>query len=60
MLGDWSTVQLLTRQGVAVDWSEAGDLFTHNQVQYRAETRVGLAVKRPAALSTVALTAPAT
>jgi HK97 family phage major capsid protein len=56
LLGDWNTVRVLSRQPVTVDWSEAGDLFTRNQMKFRAEARVGLAITRPGAISTVTLT----
>ncbi|MFE9927224.1 phage major capsid protein [Streptomyces sp. NPDC005774] len=57
LVGDWSTVTLLTRQGVKMDWSEAGPLFEKNLVKFRAEARIGVAFKRPGALATVDLTA---
>ncbi|MEF9904767.1 phage major capsid protein [Streptomyces sp. P9-A2] len=57
LVGDWSTVTLLTRQGVKMDWSEAGALFEKNLVKFRAEARIGVAFKRPGALATVDLTA---
>ncbi|MEV8396180.1 phage major capsid protein [Streptomyces sp. NPDC057596] len=55
LVGDWATVVLLTRQGVRMDWSEAGEHFTKNQVLFRSEARIGVAFKRPGALATVAL-----
>lgn len=57
LVGDWSTVTLVTRQGVKMDWSEAGALFEKNLVKFRAEARLGVAFKRPGALATVDLTA---
>lgn len=56
LLGDWRTVQILTRQGVRVDWSEAGELFERNKVKFRAEARIGVAIKRPGALARIELT----
>ncbi|MBV2357817.1 phage major capsid protein [Streptomyces sp. J2-1] len=56
LVGDWATVVLLTRQGVRMDWSEAGALFEKNQVKFRAEARIGIAFKRPGAVATVDLT----
>ncbi|MFM9723723.1 phage major capsid protein [Streptomyces scabiei] len=55
LVGDWSTVYLLTRQGVRMDWSEAGTLFEKNQVKFRSEARIGVAFKRPGAIATVEL-----
>lgn len=55
LVGDWSTVSILTRQGVRMDWSEAGTLFEKNLVKFRAEARIGVAFKRPGALATVEL-----
>lgn len=58
IVGDFSTVALLTRQGVRVDWSEAGaELFDRNLVKFRGEARIGVAVGRPSAFSVVDLTA---
>lgn len=57
LLADWTTVQILSRQPTTVDWSEAGELFERNMVKFRAENRVGLAVKRPNAVRVVELAA---
>jgi HK97 family phage major capsid protein len=55
LLADWSTVRVLARQPVTVDWSESGSLFEKNEVRFRCEARVGLALIRPPAVSTVQL-----
>jgi len=56
LLADWRTVSLLVREGVRVDWSEAGpDLFDKNLVKFRGEARVGLAITRPSAIAVISL-----
>lgn len=41
------SLKLYTDGRVAVDWDTSGDLFKHNQVQLRVESRFELAVTRP-------------
>ncbi|MFE9698527.1 phage major capsid protein [Streptomyces sp. NPDC006270] len=57
LVGDWTTVAILTRQGVVMDWSEAGEKFEKNLIKFRAEARIGVKISRPGALATVALAA---
>ncbi|MDH3045348.1 HK97 family phage prohead protease [Gordonia alkanivorans] len=42
---------------VDVEWDGSGDLFSHNQVQARVETRIGVSVYAPAAIYRVATAA---
>ncbi|MEU3227161.1 phage major capsid protein [Streptomyces sp. NPDC006976] len=55
LVGDWTTVSILTRQGVVMDWSEAGEKFEKNLIKFRAEARIGVRFARPGALATVTL-----
>jgi hypothetical protein len=67
VLADWSsdTVEIREREGVTLEWFEGGIVgmdgdtavsgWQRNQVQWRAEGRWGLAVKRPAAIIDVTL-----
>ena len=67
LLADWSsdTVEIREREGITLEWSEGGIVgmdgdtavsgWQRNQVQWRAEGRWGLAVKRPGAMIDVTL-----
>ncbi|MBM7788681.1 phage major capsid protein [Tenggerimyces flavus] len=58
LVGDFRMATLLTREGIRIDWSESvGESFQRNQIVFRAETRVGLAITRPGAFATVDLAA---
>lgn len=50
LVGDWSTVELLTRGGTRVDVDTAGTLFDTNSAKLRVEQRVGLKIGRPGAI----------
>lgn len=55
---DPSAVSIDNLGGIDVEWTaEAGDLFAHNQVQARVETRIGVSVYQPAAIYRVATAA---
>ncbi len=54
---DPSAVTLYTDGTVAVEWDTTGDDFTKNQITARAETRIGVAVKRPSRIVSVDLSA---
>lgn len=55
---DPNAVSIDTVGGVEVEWAkEAGDLFSHNQIQARVETRIGVSVYQPAAVVKVATAA---
>jgi HK97 family phage major capsid protein len=71
ILGDFrGSITAYERESVRVDWSESlwdpnllgtgsgANLFSTNQVIFRCEARIGLAVLRPSAFSKVTLTAP--
>lgn len=56
LLGDFrESAALFNTDGVRIDWSEAGDLFTHNEIQFRAEGRFNVAVYRPFAFVKIVL-----
>ncbi|WP_231632638.1 HK97 family phage prohead protease [Gordonia sp. HS-NH1] len=55
---DPAAVSIDNLGGIDIEWStEAGDLFAHNQVQARVETRIGVSVYAPAAVYKVATAA---
>lgn len=55
---DPNAVSIDTVGGVEIEWAkEAGDLFSHNQIQARVETRIGVSVYQPAAVVKVATAA---
>ncbi len=55
---DPSAVSIDTTGGIDIEWStESGELFSHNQVQARVETRIGVSVYAPAAVYKVATAA---
>jgi HK97 family phage major capsid protein len=71
ILGDFrGSITAYERETVRIDWSEhlwdpnllgtgsGANLFSTNQVIFRAEARIGLAVLRPGAFSKVTLAAP--
>ncbi len=52
---DPSAVSIDTLGGLDVEWStESGELFSHNQLPARVETRIGISVYQPAAIYRVA------
>lgn len=60
LVGDFAQARIKVREGVFVQWFEAGglgaagaEIASRNQVVARAEEAVGLAVERPAAFCTV-------
>jgi HK97 family phage major capsid protein len=57
ILADWTKALLAVREDVRLDLDKSGELFTHNQVQLRAEGRFGFGLTRPQAFAMVDLTA---
>lgn len=57
ILGDWSQLALFTREQMRIDLDASGVLFQKNQIQLRAESRVGVGVLRPQAFAICDLTA---
>ena len=58
ILADWSQVRVRVREGAhTLAATQAGDLFSKNQVMLRAEGRYGIQLKRPQAFAVVHLAA---
>ncbi len=57
IVGDWEQLRLYVRQDVRLQIDTGGELFSHNQVIFRAEGRFGLGILRPSAFAIVDLTA---
>lgn len=57
IVGDWQQLRLYVRQDVRLQIDTGGELFSHNQVVFRAEGRFGLGILRPSAFAIVDLTA---
>ncbi len=57
IVGDWQQVRLYVRQDVRLQLDTGGELFSHNQVVFRAEGRFGLGILRPSAFAVVDLVA---
>ncbi|SHP85347.1 HK97 family phage prohead protease [Mycobacteroides abscessus subsp. abscessus] len=57
IVGDWEQLRLYVREAVRLQIDTAGELFTHNQVVFRAEGRYGLGILRPSAFAVVDLVA---
>jgi hypothetical protein len=55
ILADFDQLKLFFREYMRIDIDASGVLFQHNQIQFRAESRVGLNVLRPQAFAIVAL-----
>lgn len=51
-------VEFMIREALALAWSEAGEHFAKNEVIFRAEARVALAIPKPPALRVVDLVDP--
>ncbi|NUL43749.1 phage major capsid protein [Cellulosimicrobium funkei] len=58
VLGDWNGAELKHRQEAVLHIDTGGDLFKRNQVQFRVESRPGLAVTRPGAFVKVDVAQP--
>lgn len=58
VLGDWDGAELVTRQEATLHVDTGGELFSHNQVRFRVESRSGLAVQRPGAFVQVDVAEP--
>ncbi|MCU1701371.1 MAG: hypothetical protein JWR34_7434 [Mycobacterium sp.] len=56
ILADWDQLKLFVREGTRLDLDASGTLFQHNQIQMRAEARVGIGITRPQAFAVVDLT----
>ncbi|MBN7327385.1 phage major capsid protein [Mycobacteroides abscessus subsp. abscessus] len=57
VVGDWAQLRLYVREATRLQIDTAGELFTHNQVIFRAEGRFGLGILRPSAFAIADLTA---
>ncbi|PVB19106.1 phage major capsid protein [Mycobacteroides abscessus] len=57
VVGDWEQLRLYVREATRLQIDTAGELFTHNQVIFRAEGRFGLGILRPSAFAIADLTA---
>jgi HK97 family phage major capsid protein len=55
-VANFADAKVFVREGSRVDTDTAGDLFTHNQVLFRAELRAGFGVTRPASFLKADLT----
>lgn len=58
LVGDFTTLELVTRDTDRVDVDTSGDLFNRNQFRLRVEGRYTLKVERPNAFARFVLTAP--
>lgn len=56
ILADWSQLGIWYREQMRLDLDASGDLFRHNQIQIRAESRVGVGVLRPQSFAIINLT----
>ena len=56
ILGDWSKLTLFFREQMRIDLDASGVLFQKNQIQLRAESRVGVGVLRPHSFAIADLT----
>ena len=56
ILGDWSKLTLFFREQMRIDLDASGVLFQKNQIQLRAESRVGVGVLRPQSFAIADLT----
>ncbi|CAM3400249.1 phage major capsid protein [Mycobacterium intermedium] len=56
ILADWKQLKLFTRETMRIDLDASGVLFQKNQIQLRAEARVGVGVLRPQSFAIVDLT----
>jgi hypothetical protein len=59
ILADWSQACLFIREQMRIDLDASGVLFQHNQIQLRAESRVGFGILRPQSFAIVDLAAGA-
>ena len=55
ILADFDQLKLFFREYMRIDVDASGILFQQNQIQFRAESRVGINVLRPQAFAVVAL-----
>lgn len=60
ILGDWTQLKLFIREQMRIDLDASGVLFQQNQIQLRAESRVGVGILRPQAFAICDLTAGTT
>jgi HK97 family phage major capsid protein len=56
ILADWSQLKLFVREQMRIDLDASGALFQHNQIQLRAESRVGVGILRPQSFAVIDLT----